>query len=142
MMFGQDRNQMRQYFQTCWQKFRAEQPLEPLEALIAGVVADHPEYHALIESDDSALEKDYTPEDGQTNPFLHMGMHISIREQVQTDRPPGIKTAHEQLSNKLGDTHEAEHQIQECLGVSLWEAQRSNTMPDEEKYLECIRKLV
>jgi len=141
-MFGQDRNQMRQYFQRCWQKLKAGQPLEPLEALIASVVAEHPEYHALIESGDTALEKDYTPEDGQTNPFLHMGMHISIREQVQTDRPPGIKAAYEKLSAKLGDNHEAEHRMQECLGVSLWEAQRAGVAPNEGKYLECVRKLI
>jgi len=140
-MFGNDRNQMRQYFQSCWQKFREQQPLGPMEALIAGVVADHPEYHQLIESGDAALEKDYTPEDGQTNPFLHMGMHISIREQVQTDRPAGIKSAHEKLSAKLGDIHEAEHQMQECLGLILWEAQQGNSMPDEGKYLECVKKL-
>lgn len=141
-MFGQDRNQMRQFFLNSWLKFREQQPLEPLEALVAGVISDHPEYHALIESGDDAIAKDYSPEDGQTNPFLHMGMHITIREQVQTDRPPGIASTHQQLVMKTGDTHAAEHHILECLGQVLWESQRSGSMPDESQYLECVRKLL
>ncbi|TNF91659.1 MAG: DUF1841 family protein [Gammaproteobacteria bacterium] len=140
-MFGQDRNQMRQFFITCWEKYNARQPLEPIEALISSVIAEHPEYHHLIESS-ANMDKDYSPEDGQTNPFLHMGMHISIREQVQADRPIGIKHEHEKLSAKLGDLHEAEHKMQECLGLILWEAQRNGSMPDEQKYLECVRKLI
>ena len=141
-MFGNDRNQMRQFFLSSWQKFNNKEPLEALEALVAGVIADHPEYHVLIESGDDAVAKDYTPEDGQTNPFLHMGMHISIREQIQADRPTGIAAAHQQLTMKVGDAHEAEHQMQECLGLVLWEAQRSGGMPDEGQYLECVKKLL
>lgn len=141
-MFGQNRDQMRQFFLSCWQKFSNNEPLEPLEALVAGVVADHPEYHALLEAGEQAIAKDYLPEDGETNPFLHMGMHITIREQVQTDRPTGIAAAHQQLTMKTGDALTAEHQMQECLGLVLWEAQRSGTMPDEQQYLECVRKLV
>jgi hypothetical protein len=141
MMFGQDRNQMRQFFMSCWKKYKTGQPLEPIEALISGVIAAHPEYHELIESG-SQIDKDYSPDEGQTNPFLHMGMHISIREQIQADRPAGIKQAHEKLSAKLADQHEAEHKMQECLGLILWEAQRAGAMPDEQKYLECVRKLL
>ena len=141
-MFGNDRNQMRQFFLSSWQKFNNKEPLEALEALVAGVIADHPEYHVLIESGDDAVAKDYMPEDGQTNPFLHMGMHISIREQIQADRPTGIAAAHQQLTMKVSDAHEAEHQMQECLGLVLWEAQRSGSMPDEAEYLECVKKLI
>jgi hypothetical protein len=141
-MFGQNREQMRQFFLSSWQKFKNNEPLEPLEALVAGVVADHPEYHQLLTTGEDALAKDYSPEDGQTNPFLHMGMHITIREQVQTDRPMGIANVHQQLIIKTGDVQEAEHRMQECLGLALWEAQRSGTMPDESRYLECVRKLI
>ena len=142
MMFGQDRQQMRLFFRSSWQKFRNKEPLQPLEAVVSSVIADHPEYHALIESDEAAIDRDYTPEDGQANPFLHMGMHISIREQVQVDRPAGISAAHQQLSIKSGSPHEAEHQMQECLGRILWEAQRNGVMPDENEYLECVKKLL
>lgn len=141
-MFTQNRDQLRQFFLQSWQKFNSNEPLEPLEALVAGVIADHPEYHSLVESGNDALAGDYTPEQGQTNPFLHMGMHITIREQVQSDRPAGIAALHQQLSMKTGDIQETEHLIMECLGVALWEAQRSAGMPDEASYLECLRKLI
>ena len=141
-MFSQNRDQLRQFFFNSWLKFRQSEPLEPLEALVAGVVADHPEYHALLETGEQAVQKDYTPEGGETNPFLHMGMHITIREQVQADRPGGIAAIHQQLTMKTGDTHVAEHQMLECLGLSLWEAQRSGVAPDEPEYLECVKKLL
>lgn len=141
-MFTQNRDQMRKFFQTCWQKFNANQPLEALETMIVEVIQDHPEYHTMIESGETALHKDFLPDDGETNPFLHMAMHISIREGLQVDRPAGIKAAHSSLTLKLGDKHEAEHQMQECLGLILWEAQRANRMPDEQQYLECVRKLI
>ena len=141
-MYGQNRDQLRQFFLNSWHKFKQNQPLEPLEALVAGVVADHPEYHGLLEAGEQAIARDYTPEDGETNPFLHMGMHITIREQVQTDRPTGIAATHQQLVIKTGDAHAAEHQMQECLGLALWEAQRNGTTPDETQYLECVKKLL
>jgi hypothetical protein len=142
IVFTQNRDQLRQFFLQSWQKLNNQQPLEPLEALVAGVVADHPEYHSLIESGDDALGREYTPEQGQTNPFLHMGMHITIREQVQTDRPAGIAALHQQLVMKTGDTQQTEHLIMECLGTALWEAQRSSGVPDEASYLECLRNLL
>ena len=87
-------------------------------------------------------EKDYTPEGGETNPFLHLGMHISLREQLDTDRPRGIALLYRQLSQRAVDLHQAEHWLMECLGQTLWEAQRNNQMPDEQAYLECARRLL
>jgi hypothetical protein len=31
--------------------------------------------------------------------------------------------------------------MMECLGQALWNAQRSNQMPDEAIYLDCLQKL-
>lgn len=140
-MFGQDRNQMRLYFQDTWKKKLAGTPLEPLEQLIAGIIEQHPEYHSMI-MDENALDKEFTPEGGQTNPFLHMGMHITLAEQLGTDRPAGLRDLHQRMTNKLGDPHEAEHKMMDCLGLILWEAQRSGKMPDEQAYVECIKKLL
>ena len=114
--------------------------MEPLESLIANVIGQHPEYHAMLQSED-ALEKDFTPEQGQSNPFLHMGMHISLAEQISTDRPAGIRDTYQKIRNKLGDAHAAEHHMMECLGLALWEAQQQNRAPDEQAYLECLKKL-
>jgi len=124
-----------------WQKHQSNALMQPLEAMIAQIIAMHPEYHALLEKDVDALDKDFLPELGESNPFMHMGMHIAIREQLDTNRPTGITTAHKKLLLRLQDPHEVEHQMMECLGHSLWEAQRNNTAPDEGQYLICVQKL-
>jgi hypothetical protein len=123
-----------------WRKYTAKQPLEPLEAQVAAVIAEHPEYIPLLECGPRALEADYTPEGGRENPFLHMGLHLAIREQVGTDRPPGIRQIHQSLSQRL-DTHTAEHAMLEVLAETLWESQRSARPPDEQRYLERLRSL-
>jgi len=139
-MFGQDRNQLRQMYFDAWRKQQGAELMQPLEAMIAEVVVLHPEYHALLEQGEDALDKDFLPEMGETNPFMHMGMHIAIREQLATDRPDGIVLAYKKLLLRLQDVHEVEHQIMECLGESLWEAQRNNRAPDESQYLQCVQK--
>lgn len=141
-MYGNDRTAMRRMFVEAWRKQRQGMPMHPLEMLIAEVIALHPEYHALLEDPEEMLDRDYTPEGGETNPFLHMGMHITLREQLGTDRPRGIAALYRQLSIQAGDPHLAEHWLMECLGQSLWEAQRSSRMPDEQAYLECARRLL
>ena len=139
MIFGEDRSELRQMYADAWRKRCDRQPMAPLEIQIADVVEMHPEYHFDVTSDD--LDRDYTPDDGQTNPFLHMGLHLGIREQVATNRPAGISAIHKALSARLGDIHAAEHAMIECLAETLWEAQSSNQPPDEAKYLERLRKL-
>ena len=141
-MFPQDRNQLRQIFFDAWQKHLNKQPMEPLEQLIASIAGQHPEYHDVLSKPDEQLDKDYTPEMGQTNPFLHMAMHISIHEQLGTQRPAGIVELYQSLMAKLGDAHEVEHQMMECLGQMIWEAQRNNSLPSDESYLDCLRKIL
>lgn len=140
-MFGNDRNQMRRFFTEAWRKARAGEELIPLERMLAGIIQQHPEYQPLLESAEGVLEKDFLPDFGETNPFLHMGMHISLQEQVATDRPPGIRQLYQQVVRQVGDDHEAEHRMMECLGRMLWEAQRENRLPDEQAYLRCLRRL-
>ena len=113
--------------------------MEPLEAMVVDVVSIHPEYHNMLEKSHE-LDQDYLPENGQTNPFLHMGMHITLREQFSTNRPTGITGIYQQLLIKLGDTHEAEHEMMECLAETLWQAQQKSSHPDEDFYLNCLRK--
>ena len=138
---GQSRDQLRQMYRDVWRKFQASQPLEPLEAQIAAVISEHPEYVSWLESGDDALRSDFTPETGRENPFLHMGMHLAIREQVSTDRPPGITAIHQKLSQRFRDAHQAEHAMVEALGETLWEAQRNNLPPDERLYLQRLERL-
>src|SRR5690348_13468098 len=110
---GQSREQLRRMYTEAWRKYTARQPLEPLEAQLAALIAEHPEYIPLLESGPQALSADYTPEGGRENPFLHMALHLAIREQVATDRPPGIAQVHQALSKRLGDRHAAEHAMLE-----------------------------
>ena len=141
-MFGTDRTQMRRVYTEAWRKRLSGEPMEPLEQIIASVVEQHPEYHTLLKNPDKALEKDYTPEGGESNPFLHLSMHLGLQEQISTNRPAGISGLYRQLILKCGDPHAAEHEMMECLGQMIWESQRNNRMPDEQAYLKCIRSAI
>lgn len=142
MLFGSDRTELRRFFVRAWQRARSGAELEPLERQLAGIIDRHPEYHPLLETGvDAALERDYGPEGGETNPFLHMAMHMAILEQVSTDRPPGIAAAYRALCARTGDAHAAEHAMMECLGEALWRAQRDGAPPDEHAYLVAVRRL-
>ncbi len=141
MLFGENRDQLRLFYVETWRKQREGLPLQPLEALLADVIAAHPEYHPLLTAGDAAQAAEFGPASGGENPFLHMGMHMALREQVATDRPAGIAALHRRLAQRLDDPHEAEHRMMECLGTALWDAQRQGLAPDEAAYLECLRRL-
>jgi len=140
-MFGQNKQQLRQMYHDVWQKNQANESLSALEAMIAQVIKEHPEYHATL-SADANLEQEYFVENGQTNPFLHMGLHISLHEQISTDRPAGIRHIYQQLQTKFGNAHDTEHQMMECLTESLWLAQRHNQAPSETYYLTALQTLL
>ena len=131
----QSRDQLRAAYIDAWRKRREGLPMEALEMQIADVIELHPEYQRALEDPDNALDRDYSPEGGQSNPFLHMGLHLAVRDQLATDRPPGIRQAFQQLIARAGNPHDAEHELIECLAETLWEAQRSGMPPDERAYL-------
>ncbi|MEY4932171.1 MAG: hypothetical protein RLZZ403_491 [Pseudomonadota bacterium] len=136
----QSRSELRQMYVDAWRKRREKLPVEPVEAQIADVVQDHPEYHSALEQGEQVLDKDFQPEAGATNPFLHMGLHLAVRDQVATDRPPGIKAAFASLVAKHPSAHDAEHVLLELLAEALWNAQRSGQAPDERAYLGRVRE--
>lgn len=138
---NQSRDELRRVYVEAWRKRRAGLPIEPLEAQVADVIALHPEYHAALERGEDALGRDYTPEGAQSNPFLHMGLHLAVRDQIATDRPAGLRKAFESLAQRVGSSHEAEHRIIECLAEAMWEAQRSGRPPDEAAYLQRVLRL-
>jgi hypothetical protein len=141
MMFANaSRDQLRRRYLAAWQRRRDGLPLEPLDMQIADVIELHPEYQALLE-DPEALEREFTVEQGRINPFLHLGLHLGVREQVATRRPAGIEQVHARLAAKFGGAHEAEHRMIEVLAETLWEAQRAGQAPDEQRYLERLRRL-
>lgn len=140
-MFSQNRQQLRQMYHDVWKKKQANESLSALESMVAQVISEHPEYHKIFNGD-ASLEQEYFVEDGQTNPFLHMGLHISLHEQISTDRPAGIRDLYQQLQAKFGNAHDTEHNMMECLTESLWLAQRNNQAPSESDYLLSLQKLL
>ncbi|QHE91968.1 DUF1841 family protein [Pandoraea fibrosis] len=139
-MFNPSRDEVRQFFCTTWQKQRSGSILTPLETIAADWINEHPEYHDALSDTEEASARDYSPEAGQTNPFLHLSMHLAISEQVSIDQPPGIRAAFEKLTQRLDSPHDAQHRIMECLGQTLWEAQRTGQPPDSDAYLQRIEQ--
>ncbi len=137
---GTSRDQLREMYRAAWRKFKKEQPLSALEKQLVAVISEHPEYHVIVESAAADLAN-YSPRGGQLNPWLHMGLHLAIREQVATNRPHGITGLHARLAARAGDAHEAEHRMLEVLAEALWEAQRAGKSPDENAYLERLKTL-
>ena len=139
-MFNPSREQVRQFFCESWRKHRERLILEGAEAVAADLIAEHPEYHTLLENPQAAIEQEFTPENGQMNPFLHLSLHLAIADQLSIDQPPGIRAAYEALRKRL-DVHDAEHALMECLGETIWRAQREGGPMDAEQYLESLRRI-
>ncbi|CAK0774390.1 DUF1841 family protein [Gammaproteobacteria bacterium] len=142
MIYSQDRDRLRRLWCDAWYKAQAGEPLEPLEQIIAQIVADHPEYHSALEDPGKSAGRDWLPTEGETNPFLHLGMHLALQESFATDRPCGVREIYQTLTIRLGDTHTVEHRMMECLAETLWQAQRSARHPDEQFYANCLRRLL
>ncbi|MDD2668026.1 MULTISPECIES: DUF1841 family protein [Zoogloea] len=138
-MFDPSREQARQFFVDAWRKHKNREILTQMEVIGADLVAHHPEYHSLLEATDS-VQKDFSPEDGQVNPFLHLSLHLAIEEQLSINQPPGIREAFEQCQAKHGDRHAALHDVLEALGETIWRAQRDKAPLDGLAYVEAVRK--
>jgi hypothetical protein len=134
------REQLRRSYVEAWQRHLDGAPLSPLQAMIVDVVGAHPEYQALLCDMATAGGYEFKAGAGADNPFLHMGLHIAVREQLSIDRPPGIRALHAHLASRHDDVHDAEHILTECLGQTLWQAQRDGKMPDESHYLALVRQ--
>ena len=135
MFYTQDRTEQRQFLANAWQKYLHKQLLDPLEDQLTQVIALHPEYHQLIQD----IESDYFPEQGEVNPFLHINLHLSLREQLAINQPEGIQNYYQQLLDKLKDPHEAEHQMMDCIAQMIFSAQKNNQPMDHQAYIQCLQ---
>ncbi|NDC07758.1 MAG: DUF1841 family protein [Oxalobacteraceae bacterium] len=138
-MFNPSREEVRRFFCDTWHKTKHGSPLTELEAIARDWLLQHPEYDSQLSDPETAQAKDFDIAQGQSNPFLHLSMHLSIAEQISIDQPSGVRDAFHQLAARLGE-HEAHHQIMECLGEMLWTSQRNGMPPDGESYIDCIRR--
>jgi hypothetical protein len=139
-MFAPSQLDVRRFFCATYRKLRDKSPLIPMELIAAEWIEQHPEYHAVLADEPSALAASYKVEDGQTNPFLHLSMHLTITEQHSIDQPHGIRQAIDLLAAKRNSLHEAHHAAMDCLGEMIWSSQRSGLPPDGHQYLDCVSK--
>jgi hypothetical protein len=139
-MFEPNRAQARELFFGAWRKYRAGEPLAGAEALALEVVLAHPEYHEVLTDPERYAEREYFPELGETNPFLHMSLHLALEEQLSIDQPLGVRARFEALAARLGERHDAVHQAIECLAEMVWRSQRNRAPPDAAAYLECLAR--
>ncbi|HYL18797.1 MAG TPA: DUF1841 family protein [Burkholderiales bacterium] len=137
-MFSPSRDEARRFFSDTWAKYRRGEQLAGLEQTVLQVVLLHPEYHAILEHPERHVERDYSPAGGDINPFLHLSLHLAVAEQLSIGQPSGIADRYRALTLHTGSEHDALHAILECLGETLWQAQRMRTAPDEAAYLGCI----
>jgi Domain of unknown function (DUF1841) len=141
-LFNPSRDEVREFFFDAWAKFKAQKPLTDLEKIALGVMHLHPEYHAILSTPEQFKHQEYFPEFGETNPFLHMSLHLSILEQISINQPIGIAAVYAQLKLKHQDEHTAQHDILECLGEVIWQAQRNNTAIDANNYVQLLQQKV
>jgi hypothetical protein len=141
MIFNPSRDDARNFLFDSWRKYREASLLTPLEEMVVRLVVKHPEYHALLENPTEYQHKDYIPEQGEPNPFLHLMMHLTMEEQISIDQPPGILSHYKRLTALYNSEHDAQHKMMECLGEMLWQAQRNSTGPDVGIYFSCLNKV-
>ena len=137
-MFNPTRDQARAFLFDTWEKHAAGAELTALERVALSVILEHPEYHAVLADRERYLDRDWKPEGGETNPFLHLQMHLAIEEQLSIDQPPGIRDAIEALARRHDSMHRARHDVMECLGEMIWNAQRHGAAFDNDAYIRCI----
>ena len=136
-MFSQDRKKQREFLAKSWQKYTSNKPLEPLEKQLVSIIEIHPEYHDLIGN----IESEYFPEQGEVNPFLHINLHLALRDQLTLNEPKCVKKVHQKLIKRYKDSHEVEHLMMECIAEMIYISQKNNTAMDQESYLNCITSL-
>jgi hypothetical protein len=138
-LFNPSRDQVRQFFFDTWDKYKQRQTLTDLEAIALQVIQMHPEYHIVLDAPERFMEKLYFPEMGETNPFLHMSLHLSVLEQIAINQPIGIANAYQNLKLKHGNEMDAQHDLMDCLAETIWQAQRANQPPDGNAYSHCMK---
>jgi len=138
-LFNPSRDQVRQFFFDTWAKYKHRQTLTDLEAIALQVIQMHSEYHSVLDAPEHFKEQAYFPEMGETNPFLHMSLHLSVLEQIAINQPLGITSTYQSLKVKHGNEMDAQHDLMDCLAETIWQAQRTSQPPDGNAYSDCIK---
>lgn len=139
-MLNPSRAEARNFFFTAYNKGNAQQALTALEKITYGVIVEHPEYSHILANPDKYRDFTWSPTTGETNPFLHLSLHVSILEQLSINQPPGITPLYQELCATLANEHEAQHQVMDCLAEMIWQSQFTQMQPDPTIYLSCLRQ--
>lgn len=138
-MFNPSVNDVRNFFFDTYEKGERNLILTDLEKIAYSTILEHPEYRHVLSNRDKYMGANWLPESGETNPFLHLSMHVSIIEQLSINQPFGVKELYIELCQKYADEHEAQHHVMDCLAEMIWQAQYNNMQPDPQIYLSCLR---
>lgn len=139
-MLNYERDSLRNQYYSAWENYQKKAILDPMETKIIEVIEQHPEYKKIFRKKDKYLDKDFNTSLGEVNPFMHLSLHLALREQLSTERPQGINQIHQALSLKLADPHEAEHKMMDIIANIMWQAQQNNTLPNEAEYLSQLKQ--
>ena len=139
-MFQPSQHDVRRFFCEAHALAQSGAPMSPIQILASQWIAEHPEYHGDLADVDAALAAVFEVDDGRTNPFLHLAMHLTISEQCSIDQPSGIRQAVELLAARRGSLLHAHHEAMDCLGQMMWESQRAGRPPDGNAYIDCVQR--
>jgi len=141
-LFNPSRDQVRNFFFEIWRKHQQQASMTPLEQMALSVILMHPEYHAVLSAPERNAQREYFPEQGESNPFLHMSLHLSVLEQISIDQPQGIRHIYQQLLQQQPDEMAVQHRMMECLAEAIWQAQRYQQALDPLKYQQQLQNLL
>jgi len=136
-----DPKALRKVYFDAWQKAVNNEPVSALETIIIDVIQRHPEYQAIFANRDlfENLQEEAFPLDH--NPFFHLGLHVTIIEQVNVDKPVGVRSIYQSLLKKYHDKTDVEHKMMGCLAKVLVTAFQQNNDANEQYYLQLLREL-
>ena len=139
-MFSPSQADVRRFFCSVYAKALAGTALEAIETIASQWMDEHPEYAQDFSDVDAALASMTEVQEGRTNPFLHLSMHLSISEQCSIDQPRGIRQAIELLTHRRNSLHLAHHEAMDCLGKMRWESQQAGRPPQGDAYIACVQR--
>jgi len=139
-LYNPSRDQARQFLFDAWTKFKQMLVLTDLEKMAVEVIQMHPEYHVVFDAPERFMHQQYFPEMGETNPFLHITLHLSAIEQISINQPIGIRQIYDKLLQQHNDKHLAYHEVVDCLAETIWHSQRNNEPLNSDHYLNLLRQ--
>jgi hypothetical protein len=142
MNLNLEKTEVREIFFNVFKKSQNNERLEPLEKQIIELIQEHSEYQEIFLNPEKYKEYNFSAELQEENPFLHLGLHLTLLDQITTNRPKGITAIYKDLVDVMGNAHHAEHHMMEILHEELQQVVHNKKFPDEKNYLKQLKKLL